>query len=240
MAQKDKMCHSVISINPVVCVMSKSSGAQDLPGSLPKRWGTGERVDDHGKGAARIIAAARNCFARSSVVSTTIDDIAQAAGVSRRTVYRYFDNKEAVVLAVVEAQAEPLFVEMQESLEALRDTSFRGLVKHCVLFSVAKGPQIEGHQLLLGKANAAATMKFYLGSERMRSHFHGLLEAPFRRAQEAGEIDRSWSLDDLLNWIGRLVYSFIQYPEPPDKIEQLVNQFLLPGMSSGHATTEEK
>jgi len=220
--------------------MSKSSGAHDLPSSLPKRWGTGERVDDHEKGAARIIAAARNCFGQSSVLSTTIDDIAQAAGVSRRTVYRYFENKEAIVLAVVEAQAAPLFEEMQESLDTLQDLSFQGIVKHCVLFSIAKGPQIEGHQLLLGNANAAATMKFYLGSERMRSHFHGLLEAPFSRAQKAGEIDRSWCLDDLLNWIGRLVYSFIQHPEPADKVEQLVSQFLLPGTSSAHSNIEEK
>ena len=62
----------------------------------------------------------------------------------------------------------------------------------------------------------------------MRKNLHALLRDRFQQAQEAGDIDSAWRLDDLLSWMGRLVYSFIQYPEPPENIERVVTQFFLP------------
>ena len=203
------------------------SGSDNLI-TATRRWGAGQRIDDPAQGASRIIAAARWCFARSSVASSTIDQIAEQAGVSRRTVYRYFDNKDAIILAVVEEQAEPFFEQMRESLSALGDKGMRQVLIHCVLFAAEKGPQIEGHQLLLGKANSATTADFYLRSARMRNHWHALLRDRFQSARHAGEIDMAWDLDDLVNWIGRIIYSFIQYPEPPEVIERVVRQFLFP------------
>ena len=204
--------------------MSESSNLK----TATRRWGAGQRVDNPAQGASRIIAAARLCFARSGVASSTIDQIAQQAGVSRRTVYRYFDNKEAIILAVVEEQAEPFFEQMSESLLPLDNKDLRQVLVHCVLFAVEKGPQMKGHQFLLGGKNRAATADFYLRSARMRKNLHALLRDRFQQAQEAGDIDPAWHLDDLLNWMGRLVYSFIQYPEPPETIERMVTQFLLP------------
>lgn len=203
------------------------SGSDNLI-TATRRWGAGQRIDDPAQGASRIIAAASVCFARSSVASTTIDQIAEQAGVSRRTVYRYFDNKDAIILAVVEEQAEPFFEQMRESLSALGDKDMRQVLIHCVLFAAEKGPQIEGHQLLLGKANSASTADFYLRSARMRNHLHALLRDRFQSARHAGEIDMAWDLDDLVNWIGRIIYSFIQYPESPEVIERVVRQFLFP------------
>ena len=104
----------------------------------------------------------------------------------------------------------------------------RDIMIHCILFAVEKGPQMEGHQLLLGSTNADATADFYLRSARMRKNLHALLRDRFQQAQEAGDIDPAWHLDDLLNWMGRLVYSFIQYPEPAKTIDRMVTQFLLP------------
>ena len=223
------MCNSgPLIISGDLNLMSKRSNAIATSKTATRRWGAGQRVDNPEQGAARIIAAARLCFAESSVASTTIDQIAQQAGISRRTVYHYFHNKEAITLAVVEEQAEPFFEQMRESLLKLPDNDFRQLLIHCILFAVEKGPQVEGHQLLLGRKNAAVTADFYLRSARMRKNLHALLRDGFQQAQEAGDVDPAWRLDDLLNWMGRLVYSFIQYPESPKKIERMVTQFLLP------------
>jgi AcrR family transcriptional regulator len=204
--------------------MSESSNLK----TATRRWGAGQRVDNPAQGASRIIAAAKLCFAKSGVASSTIDQIAQQAGVSRRTVYRYFDNKEAIILAVVEEQAEPFFEQMRESLLALDSKDLRQVLVHCVLFAVEKGPQMKGHQLLLGARNLAATADFYLRSVRMRQHLHALLGDRFQKARHTGDIDMAWCLDDLLNWMGRIIYSFIQYPEPPETVERMVTQFLLP------------
>lgn len=208
--------------------MPDSNTATTDPKVPARRWGAGQRVDDPEQGAARIIAAARQCFSTSTVASTTIDQIADQAGVSRRTVYRYFENKEAVIMAVVEEQSEPFIAQMQKSLLALHDADIRQILIHCILFAVEKGPQMEGHQLLLGKTNASVTAGFYLGSARLRNNLRAMLRGPFKHAQKAGDIDPAWRLDDLLSWMGRLVYSFIQYPEPEETVQRMVNQFLLP------------
>lgn len=200
------------------------------PASTALRWGAGERVDDRSRGAARVIAAAKACYEESGVGTATIDEIAEKAGVSRRTIYRYFDNKEAILLAVIEDQAQPFFDAMSRSLTAINTDDFRELLVHCVIFAIEHGPEIDGHQLLLGNRNAVATERFYLRSARMKNVFREVLAAPFEQAQQAGLIDASWQLDDLLNWVGRLIYSFIRNPEPLDNVKRMVRQLLLPQM----------
>lgn len=128
---------------------------------------------------------------------------------------------------MVEEQAEPFFVEMRESLSRFQGDFRRALI-HCVMFAMERRPLMEGHQMLLGKANGAATIRFYLGSANMRKNLRILLEESFVQAQKAGNVDSSWQLDDLLNGLVRLIYSFIKHPEPAENIERLVNAFLLP------------
>jgi len=50
----------------------------------------------------RIVNAAEGCFTRFGVGKTTVEDIAEAAGLSRATVYRSFaGGRDEVILAVV-------------------------------------------------------------------------------------------------------------------------------------------
>jgi AcrR family transcriptional regulator len=52
--------------------------------------------------ANAIVLAALELFARYGYRKTSIDDIAQAAQVAKRTVYLHFENKAAVFLAILE------------------------------------------------------------------------------------------------------------------------------------------
>ncbi|HTC91863.1 MAG TPA: TetR/AcrR family transcriptional regulator [Terriglobales bacterium] len=53
-----------------------------------------------------IVAAALELFTRYGYRKTSIDDIAQAAQVAKRTVYLHFENKAAVFLAILEYLAD--------------------------------------------------------------------------------------------------------------------------------------
>ncbi len=48
---------------------------------------------------SRLLDAARRCFERFGTEKTSITDIAAEAGVTRRTVYRYFDSSDELLRA---------------------------------------------------------------------------------------------------------------------------------------------
>ena len=55
-----------------------------------------------------LIEVARQLFARMGVDNTTMNDIAQASGKGRRTLYTYFKSKNEIFLAVVESEMAQL------------------------------------------------------------------------------------------------------------------------------------
>jgi AcrR family transcriptional regulator len=62
---------------------------------------------------AHILSAALECFVEKGFTATRLDDVAQRAGVSKGTLYLYFDSKEALLEAVVRENVVP-FVERAE------------------------------------------------------------------------------------------------------------------------------
>jgi TetR/AcrR family transcriptional regulator len=56
----------------------------------------------------RILAAARTIFARDGYAGTTVDEVAQAAGISVGALYKYFRTKERLFLTVIEAAHDVL------------------------------------------------------------------------------------------------------------------------------------
>ena len=65
------------------------------------------RTDASGT-ATRILDAAFEAVATFGLSRLTMDDVAGLAGVSRQTVYRYFDSKDALILALVAREEETL------------------------------------------------------------------------------------------------------------------------------------
>ncbi|NVO13629.1 MAG: TetR/AcrR family transcriptional regulator [Rhodoplanes sp.] len=67
--------------------------------------GRPKRVDDTTQ-RARIVAAARDVFLQAGYDATTMDAVAQRAGVSKKTVYQLFESKDAVFAGIVEAHRD--------------------------------------------------------------------------------------------------------------------------------------
>ena len=60
------------------------------------------------KKKALLIDVARKLFAQKGLNGTTMNDIANESGISRRTLYVYFSNKEEIYSAVIETEIERL------------------------------------------------------------------------------------------------------------------------------------
>lgn len=62
----------------------------------------------------KLVDIARQLFAKQGFENTTMNDIAQASGKGRRTLYTYFKNKEDIYYAVIEAELDRLSGRMDE------------------------------------------------------------------------------------------------------------------------------
>ncbi|MEV6660547.1 TetR/AcrR family transcriptional regulator [Nocardia fluminea] len=85
-------------------------------------WLATERAD---LAAERIIDAAAELFAQHGVAAVGMADIAKAAGCSRATLYRYFDNRHTVRLAFVHRETRRIVAELDERFRDIADPGER-------------------------------------------------------------------------------------------------------------------
>ena len=78
--------------NPILCIL--------LPMRQAPAW-SGNRPADSEAARERLLEAAIHCIQLYGVAKTAISDVAREAGVTRRTVYRYFEDREARVGAAL-------------------------------------------------------------------------------------------------------------------------------------------
>lgn len=62
----------------------------------------------------KLVDVARQLFAKNGLNGTTMNDIAQASGKGRRTLYTYFKRKDDVYYAVIESELERLSDKLDE------------------------------------------------------------------------------------------------------------------------------
>ncbi len=194
-----------------------------------KRWGQNTRENDPRSGRDKILKAARSCYRRQGIAGTTLDDVAREAGITRRTVYRYFRNKQAIIQAVVDEQAQSFLSRVREEVEDA-SLDFPRQLQRYIVYLVEFGRQAPGYQLLLGRQNAAESSRYYLGSEENYRKLKSLVRDPFLEAKASGVIRAELDLDALLAWVGRIVFSYIQVPTDPRTLESQVAEFVIPAL----------
>ncbi|RTL57072.1 MAG: TetR/AcrR family transcriptional regulator [Rhodocyclaceae bacterium] len=121
-----------------------------------------------------LLAAALDLFVERGFSSTRLDDVAARAGVTKGTLYLYFDNKEALFKAVVEHSIVPV-VEEAERMFAQHQGSMAELLRDMLL----------GWWRLVGSTTLGGIPKLIMGEAgnfpEVAAYYHG---AVIVRAQE--------------------------------------------------------
>jgi TetR/AcrR family transcriptional regulator, transcriptional repressor for nem operon len=137
----------------------------------------------------RIVRAAAELMHVKGVGLTTLDDVRVASGTSKSQLYRHFADKDALVHAVVNYQAEQVLGRQRRLLQRL--TSFRGLerwreavLQRNALREGAYGCEIGSLASDLADTDEEARV---LLAEHFAS-WEELLSEGFRRMQESGEL----------------------------------------------------
>lgn len=157
----------------------------------------------------RLYRVAVECFERSGIRRTSMDEVAQAAGVSRPTIYYYFANKEALVLEVVAREAGKILAAVSATVEGA--TPLDRIVEAAVS-GVGASLVNQYVRMLIAPDSAALTSRLLETDTIMRlqrEFWHPLL----RDAVEAGELRSDEDLDAIMEWIIFLMFSVTTHGE---------------------------
>ena len=171
--------------------------------------------------ADRILDAAEGLYTQRDPISIGMNEIAKAAGCSRATLYRYFENREALRTAYVHREAYRLSREIKRQIEGVEDPRERLIVSIVVTlrmvraspalsswFAVTRPPiggEIAGHSDVI-TALAAAFVNS-LGADQTRA------ERYERRAR----------------WVVRVITSLLMFPGQDDADERaMIEEFVVP------------
>ena len=85
---------------------------------MPGDWLAARRTE---VAADRILDAAGELFTKKEAATVGMHEIASAAGCSRATLYRYFENRDALYTAYVHRESYRLYREMIEQINSVTD-----------------------------------------------------------------------------------------------------------------------
>lgn len=179
---------------------------------------------------SNMIKAALGCFKKYGVHRTSMADVAEAAGVSRQTLYRLFPSRADLLEQIIEdrilAMAEslrPLFAEYQDLREALVDGSIKSVeaARKDTLFSeiVEQGGDHRLDQFLLR------------GSEAVQKLITSLWENVLQKARDNGELRSGVSNQQAVEWI-RSQHTMLALRDDYDEATQrrVLETFVVPSL----------
>ena len=184
------------------------------------------------RGAAatdRILDSAGEVFAASGIDGTGMADIAREAGCSRATLYRYFEDRQALRRAFVHREARRIAAEVSTAIGSLSDPTARfvGAVTGC-LREVRADPTLRAW---FSAANSAIATELATESEVITAIGEAFLAGGLPETGFPGTevTDRESDLAERARWTVRVIVSLLALPEAdPGEERALVERFLAP------------
>ena len=169
--------------------------------------------------ADRILDAADALFAQQDAATVGMHEIAKAAGCSRATLYRYFENREALYTAYVHRESYRLFHQMTEQLSGVdepRERLIEGMVSS--LRNVRQSPAL---------SSWFATAQRPIGAEiaEQSQVIKALTEAfLISMAPDDPEV-----VERKARWLVRVMTSLLVFPGHDEADERaMIEQFVVP------------
>lgn len=173
-------------------------------------WLEAERTE---LAAERILDAAGELFVERGVDKPGMDEVARAAGCSRATLYRYFENRQALVHAFAHREARLITTQVARAMADVSDPR-RRVVEAVVacLAAVRERPHLAA---------------WYAGDSTLLREV--LRDSPIIRGTAESYLAAGESDPDLADWVLRIIMSFLTEPGVDEDAERrLLERFLVP------------
>lgn len=178
-----------------------------------------------------IMEAAATAFGENGYQATTLDDIATAAGVARRSIYHHFKSKKDILIAACVEQAQHFLNEVKRNVPPNHD--FPIFVQDCLIYVIEESPKSPLFMLDISQGTGLDPVALYFNNPQFTQDWMDFFERPYQDAVNNRDINPDISLMRLVNWFGRISTSFLQYPlahESSADIREIVRTFFLSAM----------
>lgn len=172
----------------------------------------------------RLIDAAEACFHRYGLVKTTVEDVASAAEVSRATVYRYFADRDELILAVLLREAD-VFLDRLRRRVATQPDLGQALVTG-VLYTLKSVATDENLALLFAPEAVGTTTTIAGASQALFTITENFLRPILTAARERGELRPEVDIDDASEWLLRVILSLLTVKGPKNRSKAETVKFL--------------
>jgi AcrR family transcriptional regulator len=189
-----------------------------------------------GDARERILAAAERCIDRHGIRKTTMDDIASEVGLSRPSVYRYFADRDDLLIELITRHARALLDRARKSIS--RQSNLPDQIVETVLYVADHGRRdpLTRHSIDTDDSSLGRRMIASGASEMLRAElWDPLLDA----AVANNELPHGLPRSDIHLWLGNVTLMVMRGLEDGDgdikRYRSILRRFVVPTFTSSNA-----
>lgn len=154
-----------------------------------------------------ILRAAATAFARQGFAATSMDAVANAAGITRLIVYRHFESKEALYEAVLTRIAGRLRTELE--LRSSQGPGPAQAVVEAMMTAAREDP--DGFTLLIRHASREPQFAAFAAAVRSRA----VQTAESMLASlDPDPVRRRWEAEVVVSWLNEAIAQWLEHGDP--------------------------
>ena len=187
----------------------------------------------------RIVAAAERCIDRHGIRKTTMDDVACEVGLSRPSVYRYFADRDDLLIELITRHARALLDRARKSIA--RQSSLPDQIVETVLYTADHGRRdpltrhcIDPDGTSLGKRMIASGTTELIRAEM----WDAILDAAVANNELPPGLPRS----DIHLWLGNVTVMVMRGLEDGEggvrRYRSILRRFVVPAFASAKAQVD--
>jgi AcrR family transcriptional regulator len=157
-----------------------------------------------------ILDAAAEHFIQHGIEKTGMKEVAAAAGVARSTLYRYFPSRDDMLIAVIQRDMLDMASAMNRKLQRYPDPAdhlVEGLI--IAIEEIPKRPLLNA---VFAADESSRARRAVWNSKSIVSLGEGFMQDVITPAVEQGLLQETTSPEILIEWVYRIMISFLTLP----------------------------
>jgi AcrR family transcriptional regulator len=157
-----------------------------------------------------ILTAAKRCYLADGISATGMKDVAVSAGIARSTVYRYFSNRDDLLVATIKLE----MVDLNERIlkKIARYQTPEELIVEGLILAIKEVPRRPLLRAVFTSDEDSRARRVVWRSDVIIDFGEELMDHVIRPATQTGILQDSVRPEILVEWVYRLLLSFLTLP----------------------------